>query len=767
MKFFPFQIEAANQIVERFAAYIENPLMRDRTTPVPFYQNLSAITGSGKTVILADVVEQIRLRLPIEPVVLWLSKGKVVVWQTYTNLSTGKYSSLLGGYTVKPLLDATPTDIGNSDNGIILVATVGKFNQKDMEKGDRRIFQAELDKANESLWNLLKARRDDQGRKRHLIVVYDEGHNLSDQQTDLLLDLAPDALIAASATMRVPNALAKLVIERMRNERGWTDSHFSTVVKSSAVVKTALIKKNILLGGYVTPMEVAVDEMLADMEKVEKATDELGLPFRPKAIYVSNTNVISGVADNIHIPFENRMARPIAIWRHLVQKGIDPNEIAVYCNLKFDAKFPAPPQFKLFNGGDADYDTFISGNFRHVIFNLTLQEGWDDPESYFAYIDKDMGSKDQITQVIGRVLRQPGVQHYPVNGLNTAHFYIRADEKQVFKELLEEVNTKIASDIPDITIVFHTGGSSGDKKPLAPPKREKRLPEIAIDSTSAKEPIRKIIAGINDYRKDEVNTVGTGGRIQILQSIGSGKSVIEEWVDTDHSNRVTARWIFIREIQKYYTKAVNLCDVEEPKFDAFVEYHSIAAKNIREAAEKVVDAYIEHSFIVQFAASSVPVGEVPVDYTSILYYKNAIHEGYSGLNRLEKLFAESLDKTKKVWFRNPSRGLFEIPLLDKGGTDNFNPDFLVWTQDGIYAVDTKGDHLITEDSTRKLFFIKKVGGNSGLNLYVRLVTKGEWNEHVMKIGPSGYTVWVLKNGKVCPIHADTVDETVQICLQQY
>lgn len=765
MKLLPFQIEASTQIVDRFEAYMENPLMRDRFALVPFYQNLCAITGSGKTVILADVVEQMRIRLPIEPVILWLSKGKVVVWQTYANLSTGKYSGLLGGYTVKPLLDATPADIGNLDTGIILVATVGKFNQKDMEKGDRRIFQAEMDKADESLWNMLKTRRDDQGRKRHLILIYDEGHNLSDQQTKLLLDLAPDALIAASATMRIPNALEKLVIERLRNERGWTDNHFSTVVKSSAVVKAALIKKHILLGGYATPMEVAVDEMLVDMERVEKSTDELGLPFRPKAIYVSNTNVISGIADNIHVPFEDRMARPITIWRHLVQKGIDPEEIAVYCNLKFDAKFPAPSQFKLFNGGDSDYETFISGNFRHVIFNLTLQEGWDDPECYFAYIDKDMGSKDQIIQVIGRVLRQPGVQHYPVQALNTAHFYVRADEKQVFKELLEEVNSKIASDIPDITIAFHKGGAGGDKKPLIYPKREKRLPEIAIDSSNAKEPIRKIIAGINDYRKDEVNTVGTGGRIQVLQTIGSGKSTIEDWVDTEHSNRVTARWIFIREIQKYYDRAVNICDVEEPKFDAFVEYKSSAAQNIREAAVKVIDAYVDHSSIVQFAASSFPVGEVSVDYATMKPFKYAVHEGYSGLNGFEKLFAEALDKSKKVWFRNPSRGLFAIPLLDKGGTNHFNPDFLVWTQDTICAIDTKGDHLITEDSTRKLFFIDKVGGNTGPMLIVRLVTEGEWDEHVKKIGPSGYTVWTLKQGKISPLHVDTIDEAVQTCLR--
>ena len=649
----PFQIEVVTKIIDRFTEYMEEPLMVTKNRIVPFYQNLSAITGSGKTAILADIVGQIRTRLPIEPVVLWLSKGKVVVWQTYANLSTGKYANLLNGYNVKPLQEVSSTDLEDSYKGLILVATVDKFNQKDMEKGDRRIFQVDLDKADQSLWDMLKSRRNTNGLKRHLIIIYDEGHNLSDQQTSLLLDLEPDAIIAASATMRIPSALGK-VIDRLKNDKGWADKDFVTSVKNSDVVKAGLIKRDLLLGGYVTPMEMAVDEMLEDMAKVEQSAKSLGLPFLPKAIYVTPTNVVGGAPDNIMNTFENRMARPIVIWRYLVSKGISPDEIAVYCNLKFDKRYPAPSEFRLFNGGDADYDRFIEGNYRHIIFNLSLQEGWDDPECYFAYIDKDMGSKDQITQIIGRVLRQPGVQHYPLNELNTAHFYIRTDEKQAFKELLDDVNIKIASELPDISISFYDKSSVGNKKPLISPRKERKLPEVAIDASGAKEPIRKIIAMIPDFREDKTNTIGAGGRIQVLQTIGSGKSATVKWLETEHSNRIMSRIVFTREIQKYYPKAINLCDIEDPKFDALVEYNSIAAQNMREAAEKVIDAYIDYSVIVQNTTNGFTVGDVPVEYDTMQRFNNSLHEGYSGLNNLEKKFAEALDRTKKIWFRNPS-----------------------------------------------------------------------------------------------------------------
>src|SRR5436309_835655 len=141
MELLPFQIGASTQIAERFHSYLEDPLAITRSRIVPFYQNLSSITGSGKTLILADAIEQIRSRLPIEPIVLWLSKGKVVVWQTFNNLANGKYAALVGGFDVKPLLDCKPTDVEDSTHGLILVATVGKFNQRDKEQGDRKIFK--------------------------------------------------------------------------------------------------------------------------------------------------------------------------------------------------------------------------------------------------------------------------------------------------------------------------------------------------------------------------------------------------------------------------------------------------------------------------------------------------------------------------------------------------------------------------------------------------------------------------------------------------
>ncbi|GGL63010.1 DEAD/DEAH box helicase family protein [Sporolactobacillus putidus] len=763
MELIPFQIEASSKIADRFKDYMMDPLTVTRTQLVPFYQNLSSITGSGKTLILADALQQIRSSLSVEPIVLWLSKGKVVVWQTYNNLSTGKYADLIDNSKVKPILDATEKDIEVADSTLLLIATVGKFNQKDKEQGDRKIFQVQLDQAEKSLWDMLKKRKTVEGIKRDLIVVYDEGHNLSDQQTELLLDLDPDALIAASATVRVPKKLSN-TIERLSKDKGWVDSDFTTQVKSSDVVESGLIKKNLLIGGYLSPTEVTLDDMIVSFKKLESDCDYLNTPFKPKAIYVTNTNVITGAEkDDVKQPFIDRKARPIIIWRYLVeQKGIDPKEIAVYCDLKFDKKFPPPEDFVLFSGGDSDYTNFVNGNFRHIIFNQTLQEGWDDPSVYFAYIDKDMGSNIQVTQIIGRVLRQPTATHFPLESLNTANFFIRTDEKSTFENELLEIQQKITADSPEIKLTYYSSGKGLTERPLLKPKYKLSIPEFSVYSQKAKTYIDDIIKQMNDYSVDSINTVGTGGRIQVLKTIGDEKDSKEEWVEIQHSNKVAARWIFAREIQKSHRHALNICDIELSKFDALVEYSSNAAAHIKDTANKVIKAYVEHSNIIQNNLNCSFVSEIPINRDKMIKFNNAVHEGYSDFNGMEIDFAKAIDRTGYKWLRNPSRAYFQIPLLDFSNKKNFNPDFVIWTKDDICALDTKGEHLIAQDSTNKLFNLDTIG--DGKKVKIRLITKGEWRDPHTPLSNKGYSVWMLKMGKIESTWSPTVDDSIRVAL---
>ncbi|WP_417594584.1 DEAD/DEAH box helicase [Parasphingorhabdus sp.] len=773
MELLGFQQEAANQIADRFFTYIENPLMVDRNTPVPFLQTLVAITGSGKTLMLADTISRIRDGMPLAPVVLWISKGKVVVSQTFENLSVGKYAENLAGFSVLPLLEVTSDHLENADTPVLLVATVGKFAVEDAAADDRKVYRAQLDLAQESLWDQLKKRRTELGQRRPLVVVYDEGHNLSDLQSERLLELAPDALIVASATMTLPPRITN-VMNRLRNDKGWEDSNFSTAVSSREVVLSGLVKERISIDGYITPMEPAIDNLLSDMEIAGRAAVAMKLPFRPKAIYVCSTNTVDGmsITEDLKRAFDERQARPILIWRHLVETAkISPDEIAVYCQLKFTKDSPKPRELHLFDGGERDYARFIAGDFKHIIFNLGLQEGWDDPCCGFAYIDKEMASARQITQVVGRVLRQPGAEHYSDPVLNTAHFHIRTDDKGVFDDILNEIRKDLASEHPSIALVVKDEKTRG-KHDRIDPNPLRTVPTVGIESSRALKPISRIVQNIIDFHGDTTNVVGQGSRMQVLQSIGEESDSQFEWVEVEHSNRVSARSVFRREIQRSYPGGlrraggpINLVDIEDRKFDVLVELGSPAADHFRQKARETVQAYVEHSVVFQNDIDSpYAVGPVAIDVNGYEEFKKSLHSCYSGLNGLEIKFARALDKTQRLWVRNPVGSGYSLPLLSEGKA--YWPDFLVWVDKAVVAIDTKGDHLLVEATASKLFDIE--GTKKGKGLVLRLISEGEvaiTNGSVQKKSKHGYTVWSWANGKLKSHHCDNEKEAVEQAFQ--
>src|SRR5690606_2391410 len=109
----------------------------------------------------------------------------------------------------------------------------------------------------------IKERKTTNGQRRDLIIVYDEGHNLSDQQIELLFELEPEAILVASATLRTPGKLGAM-IERLRSS-GW-EGDLVTSVSSRDVVEAGLVKRQLVIGGYETSMELALETMLSKME---------------------------------------------------------------------------------------------------------------------------------------------------------------------------------------------------------------------------------------------------------------------------------------------------------------------------------------------------------------------------------------------------------------------------------------------------------------------------------------------------------------------
>lgn len=766
----PFQTAASDQIAHRYDLLATSPRrpMEYEGWHTPFYQALASLTGSGKTPILADAVAQVRSLMTSEPIVLWVSKAKAVVDQTFTNLEPGgKYEALIEGFTVTYLSDLTEAEIQDDTQPIVALSTVGVFSINENSELTRRIHRPDEDNNREPIWKMLTGRQARSGKRRPLIVVYDEAQNLTNPQTERLFELEPNVILVASATMKTPEKLGRM-INRLK-EAGWTDAPLEdepgkpqkglvTAIRSKDAVDAGLVKKQVILGGYATEMETALNDALVEYRLTCQKAIDLEAGFTPKAIYVCKTNINQedGTTDNPNRPFNERRAPPIMIWRHLVDGGVNPADIAVYsAELKIDRKHnPPPPDFNLFSGGEEDFASFTSGDFKHVIFNLSLQEGWDDPACCFAYIDKSMGSAIQIEQVIGRVVRQPGARHYPDPALNTANFFIRIDSKQEFPKILDLVSQKLASEMPEVKLEGFSDGRDRRRARLDP-REELTVPEIHIDADNALEPLQEVVDLIHDYNGAPISQIeGPGDLTTAIQAIGDGSRPIVETKTKEHSNRVIARWIIRRAMQALYPEAAKTVDWADSKFEARIEVTSRAAVDLRDKAERLVDTYLANADLAFEGTNLYKVSSVLVKPDELERFKNSGHEGYSDLSDFELRFAHAIDDTSYKWVRNPSNGGYAIPLLEKGGSRNFFPDFLVWKDGLIFAIDPKGEHLIHNDAARKLLAIRDENGKQ--QVLVRLITKGKWSyDPIKELGKEGYSVWRMNSaGQIrCTSHA--------------
>jgi len=772
IELFHFQHAAVAQIADRFAVYwSDRPWhgSKKKGGYVPFYQALASITASGKTVIMAQTVSEIAPLLPVKPVVIWLSKGKIVVDQTYANLQDGgKYRHLLADFHIRFLSEFSSDECEDSEASLLYVATVGTFNQKDKDKSDLRVFRSDVDYADKTTWAAIQHRTSG-GVRRPLVIVYDEAHNLTDQQTNLLMELEPDALLVASATPSLPNAIHKIVSD-LRSDLGWGDEMLTTYVDSKEVVDSGLVKSRVDLVGYQADPDETINDLLDDLRRAEEGARTLALPITPKAIYVCRTNIVEDNAlqsDDPKRPFEQREAPPIRIWRYLVDdRGVDPASIATYTSaLKFDKAYPAPGEFVHFKGGDSDYARFVAGSYKHVIFNLGLQEGWDDAECYFAYIDKSMGSAVQVEQVIGRVLRQPYAKHYTGDILNTAHFYVRVDKQGVFADIVGQVQKKLAKELPQIEIRAYD--PTKKERPIAqPPRKLREVPAVYLDPQDAKGPIDAVLQSLVDFRRDTSDNVrGKGVKSLVQYEVGTDQAPRFEWVERDASNTVSARWIFATTVRRQFYRALEVTASDHPKLDARVQLGSPASAIIRGAADEVVERYLQHVRLRQRHHNPYIVGDAMVTASKATKFSHALHDSYSGLNQDESPFAEELDRLKLDWCRNPSQSGYGIPLLTRGGSKTFYPDFLVWKGNAIFALDPTGEHILQEKLGRKLLDITP-HAKSKTKLWIRLVSRGEWNDHPQKVSSEGFTVWRLGPGHtLVPTAVGSVADAVKTSLR--
>jgi type III restriction enzyme len=321
-------------------------------------------------------------------------------------------------------------------------------------------------------------------------------------------------------------------------------------VPSADVVAAGLVKKHLTARRLRDPMEICINDLQKEIWRCRRTRLRKisGCPSSPKAIYVSTTNAVDGAMPKGRRPPGRFKAPAGAPDPHLAP----PRRIAA-------AWIPAPSPSTAISSSTrscrhrpssccspAATPTTTSSSqaesSSHIIFNLSLQEGWDDPECCFAYIDKDMGSPDQVTQVVGRVLRQPGAQHYP--GEHSQHRTLlhphrregrlRGDHRRRSKE-------DRFAEAPDITLTVRSSSDEDAETVASRPEGAlrseclSRLVRCTASRSTASSRTSLTLANEDIPLRHERDR---RAHPECSRSIGTdSESESEEWVEVDHSNQ--------------------------------------------------------------------------------------------------------------------------------------------------------------------------------------------------------------------------------------
>ncbi|CAI2186698.1 18501_t:CDS:2, partial [Funneliformis geosporum] len=601
---------------------------------------------------------------------------KVVVEQTLNNLSSnGKYNFLIPKVEVYPLsqLRSTlPTTAGH----IVYLATTGTFNINVKNKEDYQ--------------------------RRDLFIIYDEGHHFTSQQVDMLLELEPDGIILASGTPTYAGRLGGLIKQTQLKMEDLVVS-----VPTSEVVSAGLIKNKLRSIGYdEASMGEIINSLIADLNKLNKLARKKNLP-NLKAIYICKTNLLETETrqkDNLDLPFEQRKSPPILIWWHLVAScKIDPRKIAICAKVDFTKDNPPDKRFNLFDSSTkkSDYQTFLKGEYEHIIFNKGLLEG-------------DI----QAEQLIGRVMRMPKACHYESDfeELNTAYFHIKANSNEEFKEIVKKISKELENTVPEIKneVVL---ASEKDKLTFCPARKTKYFPKIGtINEDRVKLNIQYILENkVKDYSQLPSSFLEPyGGRTITDIKIGktSSSAIVSKWEKLASYNKTSVKNVLRRNIIRINPRALDLTDFNRKEYREKLKFligiNSEADKELRFIAQEIVNTFMDTIKLVTRYDDCRPIPSVSINKKKDIYeFEHSVHQYYSNLNPLEEEAAKVIDGLGLDWARNPVFSGYGIPLLSKGSTKMFYPDFLVWLNDDlVVAIETTGKSLLQDKIDRKLFKIE-------------------------------------------------------------
>ena len=358
---------------------------------------LEAPTGSGKTVIMAAVLERILEELSLRP---GMSDNVAFIWFAPNTLHIQSYHSLKYLYSDTKILNCIHLDhLGNNPSlkpkDLLFVNWSSVSSQKNIWRKD-----------NETNTNLETLIDNTRLNNTKIVLIIDEAH------------LSAFTGTQAVKVRRLINADAEILVTA--TAQNLQSTNYKVFIPRDIVVKEGVIKKGVRLNIGLDPEEQNGENVnlhllrnaLAKREELKRMYDQEVGPG-----VINPLLVIQLPSENASLSAEDKKIRDLVTNLLEVEFGIstDNGRLAIWLS------------------GERDKDGLEESNGLQdvLLFKQAIAQGWDCPRATVMVSYRKVGSATFGIQTVGRILRMPERKHYNEDALNYGYVYTNIQSTQI------------------------------------------------------------------------------------------------------------------------------------------------------------------------------------------------------------------------------------------------------------------------------------------------------------------------------------------------
>lgn len=656
-----FQIECVNKLLDATTVGTKKEVL------------VQAPTGSGKTIILLDYIEEYLEENP-NTIFVWLTPGKGDL-EEQSRLKMSKYLPTLNS---KNITDVLLSGFEAGDTAFINWETITKKGNTALKEQERKNLFERIDEA--------------YNRGYNFIVIVDEEHLNKTVKAEAVIDyLHPNYIVRVSATTKKNKEAEFIQIDEL------------DVINEGLITRALYINENVTSNAELeNEHEYLLDLALEKQKAIRKEYRDNNIKVNPLIIIQMPNNSddmieqIETILDSKGYSYKNKT---VAIWLADRKENID-------------------------GISENDAEPFI------LIMKQAISTGWDCPRAKILVKLRDNMSEDFETQTIGRIRRMPQAHHYDNILLDNCYLY-------TFDEKYEEtIKQELGNSAPNVKIVFlkdefkdfrltkQIKNSDFDgfddretfriiqdymikKYKLGTNKTNNKtilesvgyVFDETISNSIVQDKIIKIdsdeLSNANKIQvKSVVNTSKNG--IDLRHSIGVISSKIGMKYD---KTRVVLERMFLK--RKLFTKKfVNLSLVE---FYAFVINNEEILKHdfLEAVSQESRQMSIKSESIkeIEFKIPEMDIIKYDPDMKDTIIYDKNVYKDYPSStkkSKSERMFEKYCNSSSKIkWFyKNGEHSIdyFSIIYVDAVGKKwAFYPDYILQDEQGYtWIIETKG-----------------------------------------------------------------------------